>query len=141
MVQRKLDAEIAVNMEKKQKGEQFRVIDHASLPQKPISPDVRIMFLASLAAGLGIGAGLVYLLDFLDHSIKQPKDFEDEFGLSVLVSIPKIYHRRDKIKNWANQSLTAVSLCFSAGLTAVFAVLVVKGVDPTIQFVRTYAGL
>ena len=34
LLNRKLEAEIAVNMEKKQKGEQFRIIDRAALPQQ-----------------------------------------------------------------------------------------------------------
>ena len=38
ILQRKLEAELSVNMEKKQKGEQFQIIDPARLPQKPISP-------------------------------------------------------------------------------------------------------
>jgi len=141
LLNRKLEAEISVNMEKKQKGEQFRIIDQAALPQKPVSPDMRKLFLLSVAAGLGFGAGLIFLLDFLNTSLKQPKVLETEFGLSVLASIPKIYHRKDKIKHWVNQGLTAFSLCIATVLTAGFALLVLKGVDPTLQFIRQYAGI
>jgi uncharacterized protein involved in exopolysaccharide biosynthesis len=38
LLARKLEAEIAVNMERKQKGEQFRILDPAKQPQKPIKP-------------------------------------------------------------------------------------------------------
>jgi len=141
LLNRKLEAEISVNMEKKQKGEQFRIIDQAALPQKPVSPDMRKLFMLSVAAGLGFGAGLIFLLDFLNTSLKQPKVLETEFGLSVLASIPKIYHRKDKIKHWVNQGLTAFSLCIATVLTAGFALLVLKGVDPTLQFIRQYAGI
>jgi hypothetical protein len=141
MVQRKLDAEVSVNMEKKQKGEQFRILDRASLPQKPISPDVKMLFLFSMAAGIGIGGGLIFLLDFLNTSIKQSKDLETEFGLSILASIPRIYHREDKIKQRINQGLTAFSLCIAGVLTAGFAVLVLKGVGATLQIVRNLAGI
>jgi len=141
LLNRKLEAEISVNMEKKQKGEQFRIVDHAVLPQKPVSPDARKLFLLSVAASLGFGAGLIFLLDFLNTSLKQPKDLETEFGLSVLASIPKVYHRNDKIKHWVNQGLTAFSLCIATVLTAGFGLLVLKGVDPTLQFIRQYAGI
>ena len=80
LLNRKLEAEIAVNMEKKQKGEQFRILDRAVLPQKPISPDMRKLFLFSVAAGLGLGGGLIFLLDFMNTSLKQPKDYETELG-------------------------------------------------------------
>ena len=39
LLNRKLEADISVNMEKKQKGEQFQIIDAARLPEKPVSPD------------------------------------------------------------------------------------------------------
>ncbi|MCP4673088.1 MAG: protein GumC, partial [Desulfobacula sp.] len=58
LLARRLEAELAVNMEKKQKGEQFRIIDYARLPEKPISPDVRKLFMFSIAIGLGIGGGI-----------------------------------------------------------------------------------
>ena len=57
ILNRKLEAEIAVNMEKKQKGEQFRIIDPAKLPQKPVSPNMKKLFLLFLAAGFGSGGG------------------------------------------------------------------------------------
>ena len=44
LLARKLEAEIAVNMERKQKGEQFRVLDSARLPEKPIKPDMKKLF-------------------------------------------------------------------------------------------------
>ena len=97
LLNRKLESEIAVNMEKKQKGEQFRIIDHAALPRKPVSPDMRKMFMLSLAAGLGFGAGLIFLLDFMNSSLKQPKDYESELGLAVLATIPKLLSPKDRI--------------------------------------------
>jgi capsular polysaccharide biosynthesis protein len=141
LLNRKLEAEIAVNMEKKQKGEQFGIIDRAVLPHKPVSPDLRRLFMLSIAAGLSLGAGLIILLDFFNTSIKQTKDVEDKFGLTVLASIPKIYHRKDKIKHWINQGLTAFSICIAASLTVGFASIVFKGIEPTLQFVRNFIRL
>ena len=90
LLNRKLEAEIAVNMEKKQKGEQFRIIDTARLPEKPISPDMRKLFLLAVAAGLGVGIGLIYLLETMDTSLKRPEDFENSLGLAVLATVPRI---------------------------------------------------
>jgi hypothetical protein len=141
LVQRKLEAEIAVNMEKKQKGEQFRIIDHATLPEKPYSPNMQLLFLFSVAAGLGIGGGLIFLIDFFNNSLKRPKDYESELGLAVLATIPKLYHSRDKRLDRINLGLTVASLVVAAALTTVFAVLIVKGVEPTLEVVRLYAGI
>jgi polysaccharide chain length determinant protein (PEP-CTERM system associated) len=140
LLNRKLEAEIAVNMEKKQKGEQFRIIDYAALPRTPVSPDLVRLLLLCVAAGLGVGGGLIYLLEFLDTSVKQSRNFEAEFGLPVLVSIPKILHPRDQIKRRLNQLLTACSLLVATVLTAAFVAVVFVGIEPTLQLVRQYVG-
>ena len=140
LVQRKLEAEIAVNMEKKQKGEQFRIIDHAALPEKPYSPNVEMLFAFSVAIGLGIGGGLIFLLDFLNTSLKLPQDYETRFGLPVLATIPSIQKPRQRILRRINQGLTVVSLSVAAALIAGFSLLTSKGVDFALELVRSYIG-
>jgi Uncharacterized protein involved in exopolysaccharide biosynthesis len=44
-------------LEKRQKGEQFRIIDPANLPQKPETPDIMKIMLMGLALGCGLGVG------------------------------------------------------------------------------------
>jgi polysaccharide chain length determinant protein (PEP-CTERM system associated) len=141
LLNRKLEAEISVNMEKKQKGEQFRIIDRAALPRKPVSPDMRKLFMLSVAAGLGLGGGLIFLLDFLNPSLKQPKDYESELGLAVLATIPKLLSPKDKILRRLNRGLTAVSLVFAAALTAGFGLLILKGVEPMMEIVSKYVKI
>ena len=141
LLNRKLEAEISVNMEKKQKGEQFRIIDRAALPRKPVSPDMRKLFMLSVAAGLGLGGGLIFLLDFMNPSLKQPKDYESELGLAVLATIPKLLSPKDKILRRLNRGLTAVSLVFAAALTAGFGLLILKGVGPMMELVSKYVKI
>jgi uncharacterized protein involved in exopolysaccharide biosynthesis len=138
LLNRKLEAEIAVNMEKKQKGEQFRIIDRAALPRKPVSEHMKKLFLLSVTAGLGLGGGLIFLLDFLNPSLKQPKDYEADLGLMVLATIPKLLSPKDKILRRFNRGLTAVSLIFAAALTAGFGLMILKGVDPMMELVSKH---
>jgi polysaccharide chain length determinant protein (PEP-CTERM system associated) len=138
LLNRQLEAEIALNMEKKQKGEQFRIIDPARQPRKPFSPDLRRLFMIILAAGLGLGAGLIFLLDFLNSSLKDPEKFEDDLGLAVLATIPKVYQKKDFRLKRLNQAMTALSLVVAACLLAGFAALVFHGVEPTMEIVRPY---
>ena len=138
LVNRKLEAEIAVNMEKKQKGEQFSIIDPARLPEKPFSPDLRRLFLMVLAAGLGVGGGLVMLLDYFDSSLRRPESLEADIGVPVLATVPKIYQAADIWRKRINRLFTAVSLLVAGCLLTVFAVLVFNGVEKTIATVRPY---
>ncbi len=141
LVQRKLEAEIAVNMERKQKGEQFRILDSAKLPQKPISPDVMRFLLVSVVAGLGIGGGLVFLLDYFDNSIRKQDVLETDIGIPVLSTIPRIYRAADKRWIRINQVMTALSILVAVTLIAGFSVLAIKGVVPTIAYVRQFVKL
>jgi polysaccharide chain length determinant protein (PEP-CTERM system associated) len=61
LLNRKLEADISVNMERKQKGEQFRVLDRARLPKRPVEPNMQMLFLITVVAGIGIGGGLIFL--------------------------------------------------------------------------------
>jgi polysaccharide chain length determinant protein (PEP-CTERM system associated) len=140
LLNRKLEAEIAVNMEKKQKGEQFRIIDPARVPLNPISPDLRKLFMMVLAAGLGLGGGLIFLVDFFNSSLKDPEKFENDLGVAVLATIPKVYQKKDIRLKRLNGILTAVSVLVAVCLVAGFAALVFHGVEPTIEIVRPYAA-
>ena len=102
---------------------------------------MRKLFVFSVAAGLGIGAGLIFLLDFMNSSLKQPKDYESELGLVVLATIPKLLSPKDKILHRINQGLTAAFLFFAAALTAGFGLLILKGVEPVVEVVRTYVKI
>jgi len=67
LLNRKLEAKISVNMEKKQKGEQFRIIDSARLPHRPISPDMPRYSLLCLPQALESGAGLFFSWNISTH--------------------------------------------------------------------------
>jgi polysaccharide chain length determinant protein (PEP-CTERM system associated) len=142
LLNRKLEAEIAVNMERKQKGEQFRIIDRARLPEKPVSPNMKKLFLFITAAGLGIGCGLVLLLDYLDTALRQPEEFETELEIPVIATIPRVLHPKDIRRQEVSLAFSIVSVLIASALFAGFAMLtVIKGVDPTLDIVRRFISI
>ena len=64
VLNKKMTAKISESLEKRQKGEQFRVIDPANLPVKPVKPDPLKVFLGGVFAGLVLGGGSIWWLDF-----------------------------------------------------------------------------
>lgn len=90
-LQKKRDASaMASDLERKQEGEQFRVLDPANLPDKPSFPN-RPMFAAEgLAGGLALGLGIAFLLEMKDSSLKTERDVEFALRLPVLALIPEI---------------------------------------------------
>ncbi|MBI5855467.1 MAG: hypothetical protein HZB35_09625 [Nitrospirae bacterium] len=51
LLDKQLNARVSENLEKRQKGETFRILDPANLPEKPEKPDVLMIMLAGLAVG------------------------------------------------------------------------------------------
>ncbi|MBT9438692.1 MAG: protein GumC, partial [Desulfobacterales bacterium] len=138
LLKRKLDAAISVNMEKKQKGEQFRVVDPARLPGKPIKPNMSRLFALTLAAGLVVGCGLVFLLEYFDTSFRRPEDIDSLLGVPVIAILPSVIHPEDIKKRRLNLFFSIFSIIIISFLLAGFAVLTFKGVDKTLEFVRSF---
>ena len=136
LLNRQLEAQIAVNMEKKQKGEQFQVIDRAQVPRNPVSPDMKKLFLITVALGLGIGGGLIFLIDYFDSSFKRLEDIEKNLGISVLATIPKIYHTRDFRRKKMRKGMTAFSLLITVCLFGSLAAVTFIGPEATIEMVK-----
>ena len=133
---RKLEADIAVNMEKKQKGEQFYVIDVAQMPEKPVSPNLTKLFQVTVAAGLAFGVGLIFLLEMMDKTVRRLDKLEEEIGLPVLAMMPRIFTSEDRKRHRRVVAATTASIVVALALAAAFAVLVFNGVEPTLDLVR-----
>jgi polysaccharide chain length determinant protein (PEP-CTERM system associated) len=100
LLSKKQDAQLSENLEKRQKGEQFRILDPANLPERPFEPDPYKILLLGLAIGLGTGGGLAMFREYLDSSFRKTEDFYGATGLPVLATIPitemekTVKHRR-----------------------------------------------
>jgi len=136
LLNRKLESEIAVNMERRQKGEQFRILDSARLPEKPISPDMQKLFLMYLVAGLAVGGGIVFLLEYLDTSYKRSVDIEEDLGVSVLCAVPRILNPRQKRHRKMEKAAFFACCTVSLMLLALFTLLTQKGVDSSLDLVK-----
>jgi polysaccharide chain length determinant protein (PEP-CTERM system associated) len=78
----------ALDLERRQIGEQFRVIDGARLPERPYSPDRFRLNMFGILGGLALGLGLVALLEYRDTSFKTDEDIMTTLALPVLAVIP-----------------------------------------------------
>jgi polysaccharide chain length determinant protein (PEP-CTERM system associated) len=90
LLKKKEEAQQAENLERRQKGEQFKIVDPARIPDQPFKPNVPKVILIGLLAGLLAGLGLAFLREQLDHSFRDADDLEATFGLKVLANIPRI---------------------------------------------------
>jgi polysaccharide chain length determinant protein (PEP-CTERM system associated) len=85
------ESKLAANLERRQYGEQFKVIDPASLPEKPFNQMTRLGITAAVAlSGLLLGLGFVGLLEYRDASFRTDEDVQRVLALPVLAVVPAL---------------------------------------------------
>jgi polysaccharide chain length determinant protein (PEP-CTERM system associated) len=84
------EAQQAENLERRQKGEQFKVIDPARVPETPFRPDIPKTLLFGLLLGTGCGLGMAFFREQMDRSFRDAEDLEATMGFKVLANIPTI---------------------------------------------------
>ena len=89
LLEKRLNANVAVNLERRQKGEQFRVLDPANLPEKPDSPNRLLIMVAGLVGGGGLGIGLAFGLEQLNPTFRRREEIELLPSTQVLAVIPQ----------------------------------------------------
>ncbi len=79
------------------KGQRISVIEQATVPNKPTSPDRVAIAGGGAAAGVALGGGVVLLLELLNQSIRRPMDLQNRLGITPLVTLPYIRTRRETV--------------------------------------------
>lgn len=81
---------MASDLEQRQQGEQFRVLDPANLPDQPAFPNRPLFAAGGFVGGLGLGLGLAFVLEMRDTSLRTERDVEFSLHLPVIALIPAI---------------------------------------------------
>jgi hypothetical protein len=91
LLQKTQDAKVSANLEQRQVGEQFRIIDPARRPERPRSPDrLRMNFIGALS-GLGLGLVIAALLEYRDTSLRTEDDVLVALALPVVALVPTLW--------------------------------------------------
>jgi polysaccharide chain length determinant protein (PEP-CTERM system associated) len=101
-------ARMQENVESRQIGEQFQLIDSAVLPQRPVSPNRPLLTGMGLAAGAGLGLLVVLLLEYRDSSFKTDQEVTRLLSLPVLAVVPIMQSDEDRRRARRRQWLVAV---------------------------------
>ena len=136
LLSRKQEAAVAANMERQQKGEQFRILDPARLPDRPQSPDMRKLFLMVVAVGFGLGCGLIFALDYIDGSVKKPEDVPTKLRIPLLVTMPTVRRPKEIRKRRINDGLSILAAMVCLALLALFAAVSVLGMPGPTELIK-----
>lgn len=83
-------SELATNLEKRQQGEHFRILDPASLPQKPYQPNRFLLSCLGLLAGVLVTVGITAAGELTDDRIQSENELDEIVSIPVLTQIPPI---------------------------------------------------
>jgi polysaccharide chain length determinant protein (PEP-CTERM system associated) len=99
LLKKRDESAMATDLERRQQGEQFQVLDPANFPDKPSFPQMQMFLPEGFAGGLALGLGITFLLELFDTSLKCERDVEVALHLPLLVMIPEISGDSGKAKS------------------------------------------
>ncbi len=82
-------------LERRQLGEQFRVLEAAFIAPNPSSPNRLLILILGMFFAIAIGGGVGILLESTDASVHSARQLQAATGIPVLATIPKILLESD----------------------------------------------
>ena len=122
LLTKKEESKISANLERRQIGEQFKLLDPARMPERPFSPDRHSINMMGIFAGLGIGLALVGLLEYRDSSFKTDDEVAAVLQLPVLAVVPAMKSESERRSLFRKRIVLGVGL--GSMVTVCFAVVV-----------------
>jgi polysaccharide chain length determinant protein (PEP-CTERM system associated) len=113
---RALRARVQVDVERRQLGEQFRILEAAFPSPTPSSPNRLLIILMGLIIGLALGVGIAVGIEATDSSFRVVRDVQTTLGLPVLAAIPDIVLESDR----ASQRRKAIRSAVAASVVVIF---------------------
>jgi capsular polysaccharide biosynthesis protein len=80
-------SQMATDLERRQEGEQFRLMDDANLPDAPTFPKRGMFAVGGFVLGLGLGLLLIAFLEYKDKSLRTERDVWTFTKLPTLATI------------------------------------------------------
>lgn len=118
MQQHKFSADVTSDVESRQKGERFVILQPAQPPSQPYSPNRILIDLLALAAGMPIGVCAALGLEVIDSTVKTGQEIGERLRVPVFGEIPwletPVGKRRQRLRGvvaFAGSTLLALGYC------------------------------
>jgi succinoglycan biosynthesis transport protein ExoP len=126
LLDKKLSAQMALELENSQQGEKFVILDQAPVPQAPAGPNRPLFITAGLIGGLLGGLMLALLVEMTDESVRSEREAAEILGKAVLAGVPLILAPDEKFKKWFRVAGALAGTAFVAGLIGLLLPFVFK---------------
>jgi uncharacterized protein involved in exopolysaccharide biosynthesis len=92
------NSQMATDLERRQEGENFKIMDDANLPDAPTFPKRGMFAIGGFVLGLGFGVLLIAFLEYKDKSLRTERDIWAFTKLPTLATIALIHDTKGKAK-------------------------------------------
>ena len=123
-------ASVQADMERRQLGERFRILEAAEPAPQPSSPNRILLLTLGAILGLAIGAGVGLAAEVSDSSVHTSSELQAALGIPVLVSVPRIMLESDRAarsRRILRESLAAVAVVLFVLFGGIATYLIVNG--------------
>lgn len=110
---RQLEAKVQVDVERRQLGEQFNILEAAFPAPTPTSPNRFLIVVMGLLFGVAVGVAGAVVFEATDTSFRDVRGIQDAFSMPVLATIPEILLESDHA---AKRRRRARNLAAAAGV-------------------------
>ncbi len=93
-IERRDQAQVSEQIELSARGQRITVIEQASVPNAPSSPNRPLVAMGGVGAGLVAMAALFFLLELMNRTIRRPVELTAALGVTPLATIPYMQTRR-----------------------------------------------
>ncbi len=90
LLEKSEESKVAANLERRQIGEQFRILDPARVPERPFTPNRPIITAIGGVIGLVLGLALAGVTEFKNASVRTVSDVILVCGIPVLATLPAL---------------------------------------------------
>jgi polysaccharide chain length determinant protein (PEP-CTERM system associated) len=116
------EAKVSANVERRQIGEQFKIIDPPRMALRPTTPNRLRFNIMGILAGLGLGLGLAALVEYRDTSLRTEEDVVMALALPVVAFVPTmttiVERMQRKRRKWLLASSAATVLLMTIAALA-----------------------
>jgi len=111
LLTKKRQAQMSENLEKRQKGEKFQILDPANFPEKAYLPNRPKLLALVFVGGLGAGIALAMLLEALFPAFYTLKQLRRKVtNMPITFGVPHIPSRSETYRRWNRSAIVLMTI-------------------------------
>ena len=79
------------------RGQRITLIESVAVPTEPSRPNRKMIAAGGVGAGFALAAGLFFLLELLNRSVRRPAEITKRLGITPLATIPFLESRGRRV--------------------------------------------